>query len=158
MIDLLIIFFSTYAGYILMGGLVVFLLKDWRKHIILALQMIVAAILSRGVITETIRFLWHRSRPFIEQNFVPLIPHTNSASFPSGHATFFFAVGTVLYMYNKKAGIVFLLGSALIVVARVLAGLHWPSDIVWGGLIGVVCGWLVWESAILYSRSKQHAN
>ena len=74
-----------------MGGLAVFLLKDWRKHISLALQMVAAVILSRGIITEIIRFFWHRSRPFVEQNFIPMISHADSASFPSGHATFFFA-------------------------------------------------------------------
>ena len=140
-----IIFFATYAGYLLMGGLLIFLLRGWRKHISLLLPMIVAAILSRGIITEALRFLWYRNRPFIEQNFVPLIPHASSASFPSGHATFFFAVGTVLYLYNKKAGTVFLLGSALIAVARVLAGIHWPSDIIWGALIGVACGFVVMQ-------------
>lgn len=168
MISLLIIFFATYAGYILMGGLLIFLLspygrsseggKGWGKHASLIVQMIAAAILSRGIITEAIRFFWHRARPFIEQNFVPLIPHADTASFPSGHATFFFAVGTVLYMHNKKAGMVFLLGSALIGIARVLAGVHWPSDVIVGALIGITSGWLVWKSAIIYSRSKRHAN
>ena len=149
MFDFLIVFFGQYFGYILIGLLLLFLLK--KRYIRLVLQMAAAAILSRGIITEVIRFLWHRSRPFVEQNFVPLIPHADSASFPSGHAAFFFAVGTVLYIYNKKAGTVFLLGSALIGVARVLAGVHWPSDIVWGALIGVACGLVVSKFAILYS-------
>lgn len=153
MIDILIVFLGEYFGHILLAGLLVFLLsrfagsrkagKDWKKHISLVLQMIVATILSRGIITETVRFFWHRARPFVEQNFVSLIPHANSASFPSGHATFFFAIGTVLYLYNKKAGIVFLAGSALVGIARVLAGLHWSSDVAVGAAIGIVCGWLV---------------
>lgn len=154
----LIVFFAKYLGYFLIAGLVAFLLKGWRKHIVLALQMIIAAILSRGIITETIRFFWHRNRPFVEQNFVPLIPHADTASFPSGHTTFFFAIGTVLYLYNKKAGMVFLAGSALIGVARVLAGLHWPSDIIWGALIGVMCGLLVSKFAILLYSKRFHAS
>ena len=158
MIEVFIIFLGKYFGYILLGILLIWLLKNFRQHPPLFWQMITAAILSRGIITETIRFFWHRARPFAEQNFVPLIPHADSASFPSGHATFFFAIGTVLYMYNKKAGIVFLAGSALIVMARILAGLHWPSDIIAGAFIGIASGWLVWKSAIIYTRSKQHAN
>lgn len=158
MINFLIVFFAEYFGYVLMGGLLIFVLKGWRKHVSLMLQMIGAAVLSRGVITETIRLLWHRTRPFVEQNFIPLIPHADTASFPSGHAAFFFAIGTVLYLYNKKAGIVFLAGSALIGIARVLAGVHWPSDAVVGAFIGIASGWLVWKFVILYSRSKLHAN
>ena len=143
-----------------MGGLLVFLLKDWnwKGRIVLVLQMIAAAVLSRGIITEVIRLFWYRTRPFVEQNFVPLIPHADTASFPSGHATFFFAIGTVLYLHNKKAGMVFLLGSAVIVIARVLAGAHWPSDVIAGALIGIACGLAVSKFAILYSRSRQHAN
>lgn len=143
MIEFSIVFFAQYFGYVLIAGLIVFLLKAWRKHIALLLQMIAAAILSRGILTEGIRFFWHRARPFVEQNFVPLIPHANSASFPSGHATLFFAVGTVLYLHNKKAGMIFLVGSVLIGVARVLAGVHWPSDVIGGALIGIFSGWFV---------------
>lgn len=152
----LIVFFGQYFGYILVGLLALFLLK--KRHTRLFLEMVFAAILSRGIITETVRFFWHRARPFVEQNFVPLIPHADTASFPSGHATFFFAIGTVLYVHDKKAGILFLAGSALVAMARVFAGLHWPSDIVWGALIGVACGLAVSKFAILYSRSERHAN
>lgn len=153
--DALIIFFGQYFGYILVGLLALFLLR--KRYMGLVLEMIVAAILSRGIITETIRFLWQRSRPFVEQNFVPLIPHADTASFPSGHATFFFAIGTVLYVHDKKAGMAFLVGSALVVIARVFAGLHWPSDIIGGALIGVACGLAASKFAILYSR-RFHAN
>jgi undecaprenyl-diphosphatase len=87
--------------------------------------------------------LWYRARPFVEQGFTPLIEHSPSASFPSGHATFFFALGTVLYLYNKKAGALFLLAAAILSAARVAAGLHWQSDIIAGAAIGIVAGVLV---------------
>ena len=153
-----IIFLSGYFGYILFAEFLVFWLVNRKTYPRILWEVIIAIILSRGIITEAIRFFWHRARPFIEQNFVPLIPHADTASFPSGHAAFFFAIGTVLYLHNKKAGIVFLAGSALIVMARILAGLHWPSDIIAGAFIGIASGWLVWKSAIIYTRSKQHAN
>ncbi len=157
MIEIFIIFLGKYFGYILIGILLIWLLKNLRQRLPLFWQMAAAAILSRGIITEAIRFLWPRSRPFVEQNFVPLIPHADSASFPSGHAAFFFAIGTVLYLYNKKAGTVFLAGSALIVVARVLAGVHWFSDVTWGAAIGIACGLIVSKFVILHSR-RFHAN
>ena len=153
-----IIFLSGYFGYILFAEFLVFWLVNRKTYPRILWEVIIAIILSRGIITEAIRFFWHRSRPFVEQNFVPLIQHADSASFPSGHATFFFAIGTVLYLHNKKAGMVFLAGSGLIGVARVFAGVHWPSDVLAGALIGIACGWLVWKSAIMYNRSKLHAN
>ena len=154
--DTIIVFFGQYFGYILIGLLLLFLLK--KRYIRLILQMAAAAILSRGIITEAIRFFFPQDRPFVENGSIPLIPHESSSSFPSGHASLFFALGTVLYLYNKKAGALFLLASVVIGIARVLAGLHWPIDIVAGALIGVACGWLVWKSAILLYSRRSHAN
>src|SRR3989344_4103891 len=147
-----IVFFAKYLGYILIAGLLVFLLNCWRKRIFLVPQMILAAILSRGIITEGIRFLWHRDRPYVGMGADPLITPMDSASFPSGHATFFFALGFVLHFYNKRLGILFLAGSAIVGAARVFALVHWPSDIIAGALIGIASGWLAWKSAILYTR------
>lgn len=149
-----IVFFAKYFGYVLIAGLLVFILNDWRKRLFLVVQMIIAAILSRGIITEVIRFFWHRDRPYIGMGVDPLITPMDSASFPSGHATFFFALGAVLYFYNKPLGILFLAGSVIVGVARILALVHWPSDIIAGALIGMACGWLVWKSAILYRRQS----
>ena len=143
MTDLLIIFFAKYFGYILVGLLLIFLARDWKKYLPLFWHVAAAAILSRGIITEAVRFFWHRNRPFVEQNIAPLLDHSASSSFPSGHASFYFAIGTVLYFYNKKAGALFLLASLLVGIARVLAGLHWPSDIAGGALIGILSGFFV---------------
>ncbi len=155
MTDLLTIFLGKYLGYLLVAGLLVFFWKNRKQYPRLIWETIAAAILSRGFVTETIRFFWHRTRPFVEQNFVPLIPHADSASFPSGHATFFFAIGTVLYLHNKKAGTIFLLGSALIGIARVLAGVHWPSDVVAGVVIGITSGLFVYYFFLRF-RKRLH--
>jgi undecaprenyl-diphosphatase len=122
----------------------VFWWKNRKQYPRLIWEAIAAAIFSRGIVTEVIRFFCHRPRPFVENHFTPLITDPSiTYSFPSGHASFYFAIGTVLYFYNKKAGILFLLGSAVIGVARVFAGVHWFSDVVGGALIGIFSGWLV---------------
>ena len=138
-----IVFLGEYLGYILLAGFLVFWLENRKKHSRFLLESFFAVALSRGLIAETIRFFWERPRPFVEQNITPLIQHASSSSLPSGHATLFFALGTILYFYNKKAGIVFLLGATIISVARVFAFLHWPSDIVAGAIIGIASAFLV---------------
>lgn len=77
-----IVFFSEYLQYAVAAIVAVFLLRDCKKNLSLIAQTAGAAILSRGVFTEIIRFVWHRDRPFVEQNFIPLVPHADSASFP----------------------------------------------------------------------------
>ena len=115
------------------------------------LELAGTAILSRVVITETIRLLWDRARPFAELGFRPLVEHSASASFPSGHATFFFALSGVVFAYNKRMGTVFFLLSAVIAVSRVMTGIHWPSDVLGGAAIGIGSAYLVMR---LLNRKK----
>ena len=138
-----IIFLGEYLTYILVAGLLVFWWQNKKKHPKFIWQAIAAVILSRGIITEAVRLFWDRPRPFIENNMAPLIEHAASSSFPSGHAAFFFALGAILYFYNKKAGVLFLLGAAILSSARVFAFLHWPSDILAGAVIGIASALLI---------------
>jgi len=143
MIDTLIIFLGEYLAYILAAGIVLFWWQNKKKHPRFLWEAVTAALVSRGIVAETIRFFWERPRPFVEQNITPLIEHASSPSFPSGHAALLFAAGTVLYFYNKTAGIMFLLGAIVVSAARVFAFLHWPSDIAAGAAIGIASGVLV---------------
>lgn len=139
----IIVFLGEYLAYILAAGILVFWWHNRKTHPKFLWQAIAAAILSRGIITELIRFFWERPRPFVENNITPLIEYAASPSFPSGHAAVFFALGAVVYFYNKKAGIVFLVGALLVSLGRVFAFLHWPSDILAGAAIGIVSAILV---------------
>jgi undecaprenyl-diphosphatase len=143
MTDLLTIFFAKYFWYVLLGVLAVLWLRNFKKYLPLFWQVATAAILSRGIITEAIRFFWQRSRPFVEQDLTPLIEHVASPSFPSGHAALYFAIATIVYAHNKKAGIFFFAGAVLIGMGRVLADIHWPSDIVAGAIVWIISGLLV---------------
>ena len=140
-----IIFLGEYFAYILVAGVLVFWWQNRKVHPRFLLQTIAAAILSRGIITEAVRLFWDRPRPFIENSITPLIEHAASPSFPSGHAAFFFALGAIIYSYNKKAGMLFLLGVTILSVARVLAFLHWPSDILAGAIIGIASAFLAMQ-------------
>ncbi|MCH7551998.1 phosphatase PAP2 family protein [Patescibacteria group bacterium] len=151
----IIVFLGEYLAYILAAGVLVFWWQNRKTHPKFLWQAIAAAILSRGIITEAVRLFWERPRPFIENNMAPLIEHAASSSFPSGHAAFFFALGTILWFYNKKAGTLFLLGAAILSGARVLAFLHWPSDILAGAVIGIVSAIVIMQFSKKIAKSPR---
>lgn len=152
-LDTLAIFFARYFEYILIFCLILSLLKDFKKYWLMIIQAFLSAILARLVIVEIIRYFLARPRPFLEVSVNLLFEPLNQTSFPSGHAAFYFAISTILLLYLKKvhppskfwwgAGILFFAGSFLITIARVFVGIHWPSDILAGAIIGILSGWII---------------
>jgi len=142
-LDGLGIFFAKYFGYILVFCLLLFLLKNFKRYWPMVWQAIFAGILSRLVFTEIIRWILPKARPFIENDVNLLLNHASTSAFPSGHAAFYFAISSVVYFYNKKAGVLFFLASFLICLSRVFCGIHWPLDILAGAMVGIFSGWLI---------------
>ena len=71
-------------------------------------------------------------------------------SFPSSHAVNNFAVGTLLAYYYRQWSWAFYCWAALVAISRCAVGVHYPSDILGGAVIGVTIGltvvWL-WTTA-----------
>ncbi|TSD02740.1 MAG: Bacitracin transport permease protein BCRC [Parcubacteria group bacterium Athens0714_26] len=140
-LDDLIIFFGTYLAYILVAVFLIVVIRDknWKMLFISAASVF----LSRLVVTELIRFFYFLPRPFVNNTIYQLISHDASGSFPSGHAAFFFALAMVIYFFHKKWGMVFFVCALLMGMARIVAGIHWPIDILGGAVIGIFSAWLV---------------
>ena len=143
-LDKVAIFFAEYLQYLVVFCLLLFLVKKFRRNLGMVIFAFTAAIFSRFIITEIIRYFFPRIRPFVENSVNLLIGYnTTESSFPSGHAAFFFALSMVVYFYNKKAGILFFIASFLISISRVFSGIHWPSDILVGAIVGIFSGWII---------------
>lgn len=83
-----------------------------------------------GVSTLAVKVAVHRTRPDGE-----------SRSFPSGHAAGTFAAATVLQRhFGWKAGVPAYTGASLVSIARLQANSHYPTDIIIGAAIGILCG------------------
>ncbi|MDB5908667.1 MAG: hypothetical protein JWP34_2781 [Massilia sp.] len=81
-------------------------------------------------------------------------PTYRAVSFPSGHATAIFAITGIWIMTLPGRNLLraALLGLAVLVsVSRVMVGVHWPIDILWG-MLG---GWLgAWTGLMVYARYR----
>lgn len=143
--DTLIIFFADYLQYVLALFFVLFLLfsvNTRREKIRVLLATTSSMVISRLVITEIIRFFYHRPRPFLAYNVHQLMSN-DGYSFPSGHAAFFFAMAGTIYGYDKKWGLGFFAASIFMGLCRIIAGIHYPSDIIGGMAIGMAVAYFI---------------
>jgi undecaprenyl-diphosphatase len=70
------------------------------------------------------------------------------SSFPSAHTLIAFSIAFSLYMSGiKKAASWLLFLGVLIGLARVMAGVHYPSDIIGGILIALASSWYLHREA-----------
>lgn len=125
----------TMTGLIITGLL---LSRRWRS------ALLVLGILSSGIVLSTALKNWiQRPRP----RLVPYLDHVNSFSFPSGHAlnsTLFYLVIALLLTYflkqcSARLRWCFVMGGMLLAtgVSRVALGVHYPSDVIAGWIIGI---------------------
>jgi undecaprenyl-diphosphatase len=108
-----------------------------------------AALAIGFVSSEVIKEITMRPRPFVTLPDVRLlVPKPGSFAFPSGHATSAFAAcsGAVLAARRllKRVpvwGWGMLAMAAAISYSRVYVGVHWPTDVVAGVILGLASGW-----------------
>lgn len=148
------VFFAQYLAYLLEIAALVFVFKqgEWKSRIRVFLHLVLAVFISRGIIAEIIRQIYDRPRPFAAMGFQSLIGESG-ASFPSGHASLLFALGFVIFTMNRRWGWWFLALSLVNGIARVFVGVHYPSDILGGILVGLA-GW----AAVYFLLERKNKN
>jgi undecaprenyl-diphosphatase len=111
-------------------------LLAWRRRFRAALVMLVAVPLA-GVTSSILKELIARERP----ELVPHLDLVTSLSYPSGHAANAAAVlllGALLLARKRKALWIGLavVGAALVGLSRMALGVHYPSDVLGGWMLG----------------------
>lgn len=137
----IVYFFAEQTIYLVPVILTIFaftILKTHKEQLRVLFFISFSSLLSLFVVTGFIASVVGRARPFVTFPAVRPLFFEATSAFPSGHATFFFALATALYCHNRKWGMVTFILACLVGVARVIAGVHYPSDIFAGAIIGVV--------------------
>jgi membrane-associated phospholipid phosphatase len=88
-----------------------------------------------------VKLIVKRPRPVLE-GLPPLGGAPSSLSFPSAHATSSFAVATAMTRVEPLGALAFLLALAL-ALGRPYLGMHYPSDVLVGAVLGVGLGLIV---------------
>ena len=106
--------------------------------------MAVALIADLIICNVILKPIVARIRPYsINQTVQLLVTPLKDYSFPSGHTAASFASVSALYFAGRKrraAGA--LIVSVLIAFSRMYLYVHYPTDVLGGLIIGLLCGWI----------------
>jgi len=99
----------------------------------------IAAIVVLAVLVMSIKFTIRRSRP--EGDWGTVYRKTDPHSFPSGHAARAVLIAMLALLWCPIAiGLALTLWALLVSLARIAMGVHYPSDILAGALLGLTFG------------------
>lgn len=124
-------------GYLWIAMGILFLI--FKKTRPIGFTMLVSLIINFVIVNLTLKGLVARPRPFvINEAIQPLITNVSAyRSFPSGHTSGSFSAMFAFYRWvPKKFGIPALILAGLISISRWYVGVHYPTDVLGGLIIG----------------------
>ena len=133
---------NTGMLFIVLGLLMLF----WKPTRKAGFSALCAMLIGLIVVNFTIKPLVARDRPWLViENFVNLVPEKDPNSFPSGHtnAAFAFAIGICATKDSRRWMKITAVCMAVVMgLSRLYVGVHFPSDVLAGAVIGSLCGLL----------------
>lgn len=124
--------------------------ESWRDKFDFAKlgwMMGVALLLGLIVCNLTLKPLIARPRPYTVEGyeFLRMVELQSEKSFPSGHSVAVFEMAFAVAYYCKKKGrgvwgVVAYIMACLIAYSRLYVGVHYPTDVIAGAIIGTICG------------------
>ena|ERR1035437_6041361 len=153
-LDNVIVFFAVYFPYVvvILAGLFLLFHHEVLKaeepfRVFMEKKREILMVFFSGclawVLAYILKILIHIPRPFDVFSQVRSLFSESGYAFPSGHATFFMALAISIFFLHKKAGYVFMLFALLIGLARIIAGVHFPIDILGGFVLGATVALLI---------------
>lgn len=129
--------------WILIAILCLCIKKTRRSGATIALALLFSLIVNNAILKNAVA----RIRPYeVIDGLQCLVGKAVDYSFPSGHSGSSFAAATVIAcLFPRKYGIAAIVLASLIAVSRLYVGIHYPTDVLFGVLDGILLGMLaVW--------------
>ena len=142
-------------------GIITWALIEKDKSLLQTGCYVGASFLSSVLISTTLKNTINRDRPFVTYPEIQKLTDGGSPSFPSGHTTEAFATATSLSIAFPKWYVVApsFLWAGLVGYSRMDLGVHYPSDVLTGAVIGAGSSWLCYKGKKwLLSRKKSKVN
>lgn len=125
---------------VLLGWLFI---KGGAKGRVAVVMVLLLVTVTDQVNSFIIKDFFHRIRPCnVLPNVQLLVNCTDSFSFTSSHAINNFGAATLLSYFYKNFRYTLFTTATLVALSRVFVGVHYPFDIICGGLLGVIAALL----------------
>lgn len=143
MSNLVITFLASFLIWFLFLGLGVLWVIDGKIKKEQVIHAAFACLISL-VLVEAIKNFFPTIRPFLLNGKEPLtLTIPRSSAFPSWHTAQAFALSVTIFMHDRRVGWFFLIAALTVGVARVIANVHYPIDIMGGALLGTIVAVIV---------------
>jgi undecaprenyl-diphosphatase len=126
------------------AGWLAAVIRGGRRARTVCILLVVAVACSDQISSTVIKSIVGRLRPcFVLEDVRTLVDCGSGYSFPSSHAVNNFAAATILSYYYRRYVWGFVLFAAVIAFSRMYVGVHYPSDVLGGAIIGTAVSSLI---------------
>ena len=110
--------------------------------------MLAVVFIAIIIIGLSLKAVYYRPRPFLNPLLSSidhvLVPKDFDSSFPSGHALIVAGGAAVAFMFlRKRYSIPLVIEAALVSYSRVYVGVHYPTDVIAGVILGVAISFII---------------
>jgi membrane-associated phospholipid phosphatase len=106
-----------------------------------------SSVVMSAILTTILKYAVNRPRPFVTYPDIEKVGSGGSPSFPSGHTSEAFAFATSVSLFYPKWYVIApsFAWAGAVGYSRIDLGVHYPSDVLSGAILGAGCAWLTYR-------------
>ena len=137
--------------WIVIALILLFRVKTRKCGILIITAMVIGLIIGNVILKNLIA----RPRPFsLDESIQLLIPKPVDYSFPSCHTMVSFEAAIIIFLNNKKWGMIAIATAILIGFSRMYLFVHYPSDVLFGAILGSIIAIIVFYGSNKYRKIR----